>query len=86
MKTSMLLWTAVLALSLVGCGRDMEGAGALESRTAALAGDVDNDGVPDWRDNCPSKLNPEQLDRDQDGRGNACDFSFVPRRAMTLTR
>ncbi|HEY8206533.1 MAG TPA: thrombospondin type 3 repeat-containing protein, partial [Myxococcaceae bacterium] len=78
MKTTMLLWSAALALSLAGCGRDMEGAGALDSRTAAIAGDADNDGVPDWRDNCPLKPNPEQLDRDQDGRGNACDFSFVP--------
>ena len=34
--------------------------------------DVDLDDVPDFRDNCPATLNPDQLDVDDDGRGG-CD-------------
>ena len=39
----------------------------------ALADDLDEDGVDDATDNCPSVENPEQLDADGDGLGNACD-------------
>lgn len=35
--------------------------------------DTDRDGVPDYRDNCPSKTNPDQADYDKDGKGNRCD-------------
>jgi hypothetical protein len=33
----------------------------------------DGDGIPDYRDNCPSVYNPDQLDNDGDGLGDACD-------------
>jgi Zn-dependent metalloprotease len=36
-------------------------------------GDLDADGVPGARDNCPSTPNPTQLDTDGDGFGDACD-------------
>ncbi len=35
--------------------------------------DSDGDFVPDDIDNCPSNFDPEQLDNDLDGQGNACD-------------
>jgi hypothetical protein len=35
--------------------------------------DVDKDGVPDFRDNCPQTANPDQGDLDRDGLGTACE-------------
>jgi hypothetical protein len=37
-----------------------------------VAGDADFDGVPDFLDNCPNVQNPDQLDSDGDGQGDAC--------------
>ncbi len=37
------------------------------------AHDRDNDGVPNFFDNCPNDVNPDQADRDRDGLGDACD-------------
>jgi hypothetical protein len=34
--------------------------------------DRDKDGVPDFRDNCPDKANPDQTDIDHNGIGAAC--------------
>lgn len=38
-----------------------------------VAGDSDNDTVPDLQDNCRSVANPDQKDTDHDGVGDACD-------------
>ena len=35
--------------------------------------DSDADGVPDFRDNCPTVCNVHQLDADGDGKGDVCD-------------
>jgi YD repeat-containing protein len=49
---------------------------ALGTRTHALVGDADGDGVPDGVDNCPSFANPAQHDHDARGPGDACELSF----------
>ncbi|MEE2758101.1 MAG: amidohydrolase family protein [Myxococcota bacterium] len=36
--------------------------------------DLDADGIRENEDNCPQHSNPQQTDRDQDGRGDECDF------------
>jgi cysteine-rich repeat protein len=35
--------------------------------------DIDGDGIPNAVDNCPADFNPDQLDSDGDGHGDACD-------------
>lgn len=35
--------------------------------------DLDGDGTPNDTDNCPQKVNADQKDQDQDGKGDACD-------------
>jgi hypothetical protein len=39
--------------------------------------DRDKDGVPDFRDNCPDKYNPDQADIDHNGIGDACQTTPV---------
>ena len=39
----------------------------------ATSNDSDGDGIADDQDNCPAVANPDQLDTDEDGLGDACD-------------
>jgi hypothetical protein len=52
--------------------------------SAFEAADHDVDGVPNASDNCVDTPNPDQLDTDGDGRGDACDTDPTPNTAPTI--
>lgn len=45
----------------------------LRDNSAYVPADTDGDGVPDRDDNCTTVGNPDQTDKDGNGRGDACD-------------
>ncbi len=47
--------------------------GVIQNNPAYTEPDSDKDGVADSRDNCVSIANPDQKDRDNNGRGDLCD-------------
>jgi hypothetical protein len=51
-----------------GAGQDAGGSGP----------DRDDDGVLNEQDNCPDDPNPDQVDSDEDGKGNECDPEPCP--------
>ncbi len=56
----------VVASMLLGCN-------GLLGLDSTRVEDLDGDGVVDVLDNCPDKINPDQLDTDEDAVGDACD-------------
>lgn len=44
-----------------------------QSNTGYVLADTDGDGVPDIRDNCVSTTNSDQVDVNENGRGDVCD-------------
>lgn len=56
-----------------------EGSICLESVCVApVEGDQDGDGIPDEEDNCVRTPNPDQVDSDEDGVGDACEEIVLP--------
>jgi hypothetical protein len=70
---------------VVARGGAVSGAVAVQTRPHAQANgamllssatpDQDGDGVPDAVDDCPAVANPDQVDSDQNGLGDACDIA-----------
>ncbi len=56
-----------------GTGFPRVGAGTVDIGAFEFLLDTDADGVVDELDNCDATPNPDQLDTDGDGAGNACD-------------
>lgn len=66
MRSTNLILTLTLIL-MTGCHTE------IDRTQLEIEGDVDDDGVPDAIDNCPSFANELQIDEDADGAGNGCD-------------
>jgi hypothetical protein len=67
---------SVMLNPLNGSTRDADGDDkCIESSNSELFTDADFDDVPDAIDNCLSKTNPSQADRNGDYQGDACDDS-----------
>ncbi|MFT3773492.1 MAG: DNRLRE domain-containing protein [Minicystis sp.] len=63
------LWTRALSAAEI---TQIYQAG-LSGVSVGEVGDTDGDGIPDGNDNCPTRFNPNQLDSDANGTGDACE-------------
>lgn len=89
MKRQLLLGVFALCFAAFGCNScDDDGLGVGEGEACEVtedcadglvcmdgvcARDSDGDGVPDSQDNCITVANPDQIDTDGDGTGDACE-------------
>lgn len=71
MNTKLLITLFLALILLAGCKSD--GVVDTDRVDELLATDSDGDGIANGSDNCPIVPNPDQLDLDGDGAGNACD-------------
>ncbi|MCA9365664.1 thrombospondin type 3 repeat-containing protein [Candidatus Kaiserbacteria bacterium] len=56
-----------------GCTQNSNKSCGEEEEEEPVNGDSDGDGIVDTSDNCVDKSNKDQLDYDDDGKGDACD-------------
>ena len=61
------------------------GFSASPARLISAGPDGDGDGTPDSGDNCPAAANPDQVDTDGDGKGDACDAATLLCQTSALT-
>ena len=65
-------------LKIIAIVQDLDSYEVYQSEIASvvrdLDQDVDNDGIPNTQDNCPSISNASQEDEDGDGVGDVCDY------------
>jgi LysM repeat protein len=67
-----LIGRSLFILLLVGLALLAMPARGTQMVVVAAPGDFDNDGVPDDLDNCPTVVNPGQIDTNKDGIGDDC--------------
>lgn len=72
-------WGCPTGAGTPGCDTISGNVNANPFRTVSRAfSDTDGDAIADHEDNCPSKYNPDQKDRDGDGKGDVCDrFALI---------
>lgn len=88
MKIIVLGFLVISTLSLLGCGAAEELSQTIDEIVEATF-DLDNDGVENGLDNCPTTSNANQLDSNDNGVGDECDTAGVivvePEETVVLT-
>mgnify|MGYP002078288767 CR=1 FL=1 len=71
-----MLWSFLSIIALVGlqsCGRSLDSSGSFFELNN---NDADFDGIANYSDNCPDIYNPNQVDSDYNGLGDACTTHY----------